>query len=422
MDWNLRDLMELTVGEPPRWLSIEAIRRRAVRRRVTQASVIGLAAVIGLGATLSAGAIRIGSPSTGGAHKTSGTHKPAGPPRYYVAAVFDQNAPAVAAVVRATATGRVTARVRDPRPGTRCGGNLAAANHQTFFMTCEIWRSKPAGPSRHGAIARRPGKIAFLETLIYRFQVTRTGQVVNYSLVKGSALKGELASNLAASPGGSEVAVQVLRPVNGVIYTNTVPAGVFVINTATGSKAFWHSGPYVPGTIQYAGASTMSFTGDGTELVLMEARCHRNHTQENCSGRNDTQVRAYSPAAGGGSLEKGRILLNAPARTSLDNAFISPDGSALTGTQINCPKHGTCTLSVARVSVSTGRVIRVLYRTRTGTPFEGVFLRFFSADPSVRYLILDAGAGNARLNGWIDHGKLVPLAPANGNAANNEVW
>ncbi|HET9897914.1 MAG TPA: hypothetical protein VFQ44_23540 [Streptosporangiaceae bacterium] len=413
MDWNPHELLDLAADEPPRWLSIEAIRRRAIRRRVTQAGVTGLVAmlVVGLGASLSLGAIKIGAVST------DGTRRAASPPRYYVAQDFNRNAPQDAAVVRARTTGRVTAIVRNPRPGTQCGNYISPASNRTFFMTCQIWRSKPKGPRT---------KITFLETLVYRFQLTSAGKVTHYSLVKGSTLKGDDASGLAAAPDGSEIAVEVLRPTNGVIYTNTVPTGVFVIDTATGSRAFWHSGPYKPGANQYGGASAMSFTGDGTELVIMEARCLRSRTSVNCPGRDDTQVRAYSPAAGGGSLEKGRVLLNElspkPAAPQLSNAFISPDGSTLTGTDIVCPKRGTCTLSVAQVSVSTKRVVRVLYQTRTGTPFEGVFLRFFSADPSVRYFILDAGAGKARVNGWIDHGKLVPLHPADGNDASNETW
>jgi hypothetical protein len=77
---------------------------------------------------------------------------------------------------------------------------------------------------------------------------------------------------------------------------------------------------------------------------------------------------------------------------------------------------------VVRISADTGRVLRVLYQVRTGSSFEGVFERFSSSDPSGRYLILDAGAGSARVNGWIDHQRLVPLAPANGNAADYEAW
>jgi hypothetical protein len=89
---------------------------------------------------------------------------------------------------------------------------------------------------------------------------------------------------------------------------------------------------------------------------------------------------------------------------------------------IECPRHGTCTVTVDRIAVISGRALRVLYRTRTGTPYQGVFMRFFSSDPSGRYLILDAGQGNSRVNGWIDNGHLVPLTPANGNNANYETW
>jgi hypothetical protein len=59
---------------------------------------------------------------------------------------------------------------------------------------------------------------------------------------------------------------------------------------------------------------------------------------------------------------------------------------------------------------------------RTGTRFQGVFERFFTTDPSGRYLILDAGAGSRRLNGWIDHGHIKLLTPANGNAPEYETW
>jgi len=65
---------------------------------------------------------------------------------------------------------------------------------------------------------------------------------------------------------------------------------------------------------------------------------------------------------------------------------------------------------------------RVLYQVRSGSRNAGIFFRFFSADPSRRHFILDAGTSNARVNGWIDHGKLVPLTPADGNAPIYEAW
>jgi hypothetical protein len=77
---------------------------------------------------------------------------------------------------------------------------------------------------------------------------------------------------------------------------------------------------------------------------------------------------------------------------------------------------------VAAISVPGGRTLRVLYHTRTGTPYQGIFDRFASIDPSGRYLILDAGVGNARVNGWVDQGRLVRLVPGDGNVPSYEAW
>jgi hypothetical protein len=182
----------------------------------------------------------------------------------------------------------------------------------------------------------------------------------------------------------------------------------------------------VPGTLQYASATNMSFTRDGRELVALVARCHRGHYLAYCNGHAGLQVRAYSPAVQGGSLEGGQLLLDQsaikPHGNNLSDAVISPDGSVVTAVLTDCPPHGACTLTVARIPVTTGRGPRVLYQAQSGSRYQGIFERFFSSDPSGRYLILDAGKGNVRVNGWINHGRLVPLALANGNAPIYEAW
>ncbi len=419
MERQLRDLLIAEAGDPPHRVTVEAVRRRAVRRWAVQAGAVSLAVAlaVGLGVALAAGAIRIGASPAG----ETGQH--AGPPRYYISQYFDPKAGNLVMAVRARASGRVTAVIRDPLPGASCGQGtvgVAAADNQTFFMTCVT------GRSTREALGRR-GKIVSTETRIYRFQVTSSGRVTGYSLIRGGVLKGMWADNIAATPDGSEVAAEVLRPQpSGRLRTNTLPAGILVINTRTGATALWHSGPYVPGTIQYAGATNLSFAYDGRDLVVLEARCHRGRYLAYCNGHADMQVRAYSPAAQGGSLESGQVLLQQsalkPPGTGLSDAFISPDGSAVTAVLTDCPPHGACTLSVVRIPVGSGGGPRVLYRAHTGSRYQGIFERFFSADPSGRYLILDAGKGNARVNGWIDHGRLVPLAPADGNAPIYETW
>ncbi len=424
MEKQLRDLMIAEAGDPPHRVTVEAVRRRAIRRWVLQAGAASLAVVLvaGLGVAVSAGILRFG---TSAAHGAGGR---AGPPRYYVTQYFDAKARNLVMAVRARASGRVTAVIRDPLPGSSCGqgtAGVAAADHQTFFMTCSIWRQAP-GPARRPGLPRRPGKITSIESRIYRFQVTSSGRITGYSLVRGSTLNG-WADNIAATADGSELAAEVLRPSpSGQMATNEVPEGIFVINTRTGSRTLWHTGPYVPGAIQYSYARDLSFTAGGRDLVVLEPRCHRGRYQVYCDGHADMQVRSYSPAAAGGSLEGGRVLLRdsalTPRGTSLSDAFITPGGSAVTAVLTGCPAHGACTLTVARIPVRSAQRPRVLYQVHSGTRFQGIFERFFSSDPSGRYLILDAGAGTARVNGWIDHGRLVPLAPRNGNAPDYETW
>ncbi len=400
MDWNLRDLLDLAAGEPPRRVSLEAVRRRAIRRRVSQTGFAGLAVVVATAAavTLSAGATGAGQ------HPAANTHPQAGPPRYYVV----ETGPQQPIAVRATATGRVTGTVPQPREMT-CGGqedSFAATANETFFMLCTAWR--------HGS-----GAATSPDTFVYRFKVTSTGRVTGFSPVRGGELKGMLGDEIAVTPDGTQVAVEATKPPpTGPFYTNTAPAGIFVINTRTGQRALWRNGPYLPGAVQFAYAQDISFSGSGRELVVAQSRCRRTRYLVECNGHAQVQVRAYRQPSGGGSLERGQVLAQ---NRSISAAVISQDSSALTEELIACPRRGTCTLSVERVSLRTHRAV-VLYLTRTGTPSGGVFSRFFSADPTGRYLIVDAGAGNARVNGWIDHGKLVPLAPSDGNAPAYEAW
>jgi hypothetical protein len=428
MESRLRDLMIAEAGDPPHRVTVEAVRRRAMRRWAVQAGAAGLAVVlaVGLGVGVAAGLDRAGT------SPASSTGQPAGPPRYYVTQYYDPKAKNLVMAVRARASGRVTALVSNPMPGTgsSCGqgtAGVAAADGQTFFMTCSVWRSAPAPGGQSGVPRRfrRPGKITSIQSRIYRFQVTSAGRVTGSSLVKGSTLQG-WADNIAVTADGSEVAAEVIAlPRSGQMATNQVPEGIFVINTVTGARVLWHAG-YVPGAVQYGSATDISFTGNGRDLVVLGARCHRSLTLINCNGHANMQVRAYGPADAGGSLQGGRVLLQdsalTPGGTSLSNAVISPDGRSLTTALIDCPPHGACTLTVARFPVGTAGGEHVLYQVQSGSRFAGIFFRFFAADPSGRYVILDAGAGSKRVNGWIDHGRLVPLTPANGNVPEYEAW
>lgn len=406
MERDVRDLLDAVMGEPPRRVTVAAVRRRLVRRRAVQAVSASLAVVLvsSLGAAFAAGAIKLG------ATPPVGPRQPSGPPRYYVASESG-HANGLSLVVRATATGRVTGTIRDPLPDAYCGNTFAAAEGQTFFMICT---TKQSGTR--------------FKSVIYRLRITSSGRATGYAPVPGATFKGEQADSIAASPDGSEVATEVLRAgPSGQLYTNSIPVGVFVINTRTGHRALWQSGPYVPGTVEFANAVDMSFTQDGSELVLLESRCHRNRYQSDCNGSSSQrQVRAYSAAPRGGSLNAGRVLLRPstlrPRGTNLSDAFIAPSGSAVTAFLNKCPRHGTCTQWLARIPLGGGPA-SVLYQQRSGTPYEGIFQRFLGIDPTGRYVIRDGGVGSQHwVNGWISHGRMHLLTPANGDALEYEAW
>ena len=133
---------------------------------------------------------------------------------------------------------------------------------------------------------------------------------------------------------------------------------------------------------------------------------------------NGEEVRAVSPAARGGSLASSRLLLRQSAITPLgtgypDGAVISPDGSSVAVLVMNTAAGGPpqTTISVVQVSATTGRQTGVSYRMDTG---DGFSFRFFGSDPSGRYLLLDAGPTSGTVNGWIDQGRLIRLAPRTG--------
>lgn len=413
MEGNLRDMLDTAAGEPPRWISLDSIRRRAIQRRITQASVATIAVLaVGLGATLSAYAAR-GGPATGGAKV------PAGPPKYYIVNVSRPH-DRVVTEVRARATGKVTSIVHDPLSKFGCSRELAAAGTRTFFLDCQVWRKLPGS-----------NKTTIRETRIYRFEVTNSGRATTPVLLKGGTLKGFFGENLTASADGSRVAIEVFRPnPDGNIYTNSVMTGIVVINTVTGKKVLWRTAPYVPGEIGYTDASDLSLTGNGSELVILGSLCPHTRYLSNCSPSDPREVRAFGPTDRGGSLRGGQVLLRLSAfkkpRTSLPDALITPDGTALNVVTVTCPRGGACTMTVERIGLTstTGKAPAVLYQVRDNASRNGPYLQNFTSDPTGRFLIIDANTATTKVpvNGWINHGRLVPLAPNDGFDLGVTVW
>ncbi len=211
---QLRDLLEAAVGEPPRTVTVQAVRRRVTRRRIIESVAAAIVAVLvaGLGVAV---AVR-----ASGSGQASGPRPPGfGVPRYYVEQGF-RNAPPAVTVIRATATGAVTATVHCPAGASILGSGTAAASHRTFFLVCE----EQTGPRNDPQVTG---------SRIYRFHLTATGRIARYTLMPGGSLDGLSVREVTASADGAEVAVTTRRagPVNSSVSPN-----IMVINTRTGTR------------------------------------------------------------------------------------------------------------------------------------------------------------------------------------------
>ena len=397
MDAQLRDLFTAAVGDPPRQVTVEAVRRRVVRRRRAE-WVTGTAAVVlltGLGIVVPGQLFRP-------AATVGGSSAPTGAPRYYVQTVALKPGHQVT-VVRATATGAKTATVRCPWPKSNVAdGGLAPTAGQMFFLACQKFSGS------------RPFVVT--GSRIYRFQLTSSGQVSGYSLVPGGDLGAVGVSRMAATQDGAQLAVST-NP--GSIMRKT---SIQVINTRTGARAVWHNGTGAPGTTEF-GVGDLSWTRGGRELVFQATECKPGGTQCGSGG----QWRVIRHAATGGELDNSKLLLLKSSLTGraqgfINDSVITPDGSALIVVALHSPPGaGTPgNIDVVKVDPATGHPIRVLFHEDTG---QGVFYRSFAADPSTRFLILNAGPPQGGThNGWIDHGRLALLKPADGTNVFYETW
>jgi hypothetical protein len=421
---RLRELMEIAAGEPPRSVTFTQLRRLARRRRTVHRSVAAVAAAAAM-AGLAVGVSGLGGESTvmPPRYGSTGFRGPvilppaSGIPKYYTQDEQSSSSrwPQVGkTVVRDTATGAVTATVRCPWAGSQVWG-IAATQDEAFFIACVQIGGSELEPLIAG-------------TQIYRFQVTSTGEIAGYTAVPGGWLPRQLASSLTAAANGSAIALRVAQ-------YGPLPGGAryLVINTTTGRTATWTSGP-----IQAGGRppNDVSLSASGKELTFFTGNMTRFLSSAQLRAPNATwgDVAEVSPASRGGSLRSARVLLPAAdlARLPLQlRPYLRVSRDGATATVVAIGRTGRAFgahLLAEQISLTTGRVIRVLfqaevgYYTSTASGGSGEFGGSASADPSGQYLILSFGPKPGAGNGWLDNGRLVPLTPANGEYTGRETW
>jgi len=385
------ELDAVPVPERP-WAAVRpALVRRRASRRVMEAAAAAAAVVLVAGLGVAAARVFGASPAPGAMPQ-------AHPPRYYV----QQSYPGTSGrpkpvVVRATATGRVTATVSCPQPGTQIAAQgIAATSNRLFFLDCQ----------KIHTVAPR--------SWLYEARLTGSGQISGYSLVPGGVLGPHRFEGIGATLDGSEVAVTLGPPALYKFSSPSAPADVLVLNTKTGARAIWHGGPKV------FSASDFTFTNNGRELEFVSAARCSQAKRFGCK-----ELRAVSPATAGGQLDSSRLLLRLSALPRSHGEYIEPaiittGGSTLTAVvQRNPNSVSSQSLWVVQYSAATGRLLSVLYRLPTGNGFSYGFL---SSDPTGRHLLFNAGPAGGQVNGWIDHGQLIRLKPAYGNFIAYETW
>ena len=393
---------------------------RDARRRVWVAPVAAAASlllVVGL-ATVAVHAHGPGGPGS------SLATAPA-PDRYYVVADLDGDRP----VVRSTATGQVTATVPVPRsPHAPEYGLVAAAPGDVFFVAA--WVPNASGEK------------------IYRFRVTAAGRVSGFAAVPGGVLGGAewSADAMAASPEGDQVAIafSFIGPVGncGMAGKPACPPArpdyIVVLNTVTGTKGVWQGGLSELG--KWFSVGDLSWADDGHELVFFGQWCVQGDWEpgsESCGTDRVAEARTLDPAAAGGRLSSGRLLLGQSARYPyIAQAVISPDGSTITAIVLTGRTTGNPNISgmfpdhlaVEQISARTGQLLRVLYRRELGDTSEVNLVPdplALMPDPAGQHWLLNvgicSGSCTTGINGWIDDGTLVPVAPADGRLA-YEAW
>lgn len=338
-------------------------------------------------------------------------------------------------VVHSTATGLATAGPGIPRSP---GALVTAAANGTFFVA-----------------ARAAGSAGLA---LYEFRLTRTGEVTGLSKLPGGAIGtgNDQADAIAAAPDGSQVAVAIgpEGPFCSGVPCQSAEEGkgadyIAVVNVATGARSLWRGG--MPSSLYIP---SLSWTANGRELVFLAQTCQagpaRSQILTGCMPsltgqpsltRQSSEVWALDPVPGGGRLGSAHLLLSQSAgNQDIAQAVINSDGSTITAvlvtgpTSESPPADGQAVVSVAQISVTTGRQVAVLYREVVGrapgtdqtvAPFVSPSpAPLLTSDGTGRYWLLVVPYpevnGTAR-NGWIRAGQLVEL-PSGGPSVASEAW
>src|SRR6516162_3112887 len=230
---------------------------------------------------------------------------PASLPRFYVTTSSGPGGRGIQAVVRASASGKVTGTVPVPSAipveWADSGGTFvtAAADDRSFIIGVQGGQS----PTKTG-----------LDLRLFRFAISAAGRPGHLTELAPAPARDETTEGIALSPDGKLLAVSMMRSTPG----NYAPT-IQVLNLATGAIRTWtvptRNYPYLIGPPSWAdGSRVIAFTWlRSTQSGLMSA---------------PRGIRLLDITAPGGNLLAGTLLVprGVVAAGSLVSALITPDG------------------------------------------------------------------------------------------------
>lgn len=271
---------------------------------------------------------------------------PAGLPRFYVTTSSGPGGRGIQAVVRGSASGKVTGTVPVPSAisveWAASGGTFvtAAADDRSFIIGVQGGQE----PTKTG-----------LDLRLFRFAISAAGKPGHLTELAAAPMRNQTTEGIALSPDGKLLAVSLMSD------SPADPVGAIqVLDLATGVTRTWTAparSVYIPGPPSWAdGSRVIAFTWlRSTQSGLMSA---------------PRGVRLLDTAAPGDNLVAGTVIVPSGmvAAGSIVSALITPDGRdviVVTWRDLT-PQASTHTVIVqfAELQVATGRLVRLLY-TRT---------------------------------------------------------
>jgi hypothetical protein len=337
-------------------------------------------------------------------------------PRYYLTFTFaaDQHVhglPVTEAVIRNSATGRITGTVKIVTDDFPAPVTVATAPDGRSFII-GTYEPNPKGTRATG----------YQEYRFFRLPISVDGkpghltELPPYPVPMYASVQG-----IALSPDGTLLAVSSMYNGPGGIPA-ILAAKVEVINLATGKVRIWTAGIqrghyYVPGSPSWA---------DGDRMIAFTWQHSQSLTNDNMTMEG---VRLLDTDAPGDNLANSRMIISRKAVSgTIQSALITPDGrDVLMATFRNVPSggnRGTVTAQIAEAPAAGSGPVRVL-RTETAryTVNTKGYLddasQVLSLDPTGRYALIQGFQF-----GWLDLdlGRFTPLPPYSSQAPVYGVW